>query len=226
MADSSTPLPSSATNPNNTVPEHAADEDLSSQPNSPPLSRSHSTASSSGQTQDTDDWDFFPPLDKLTVFDYLDQLALPQRLEKINRTYLVQRDKVKRGFESTRVKARLRTDQELEKYREKYSKGLDKILENWNDTKIVSSREKLSFVVGVSNIFITGLLIGGYPYVSPAQMAVPTLLTCVCSEWMHVWYSLQLLYFMPIRYYTYHQMGYHYVGLTDLPFFPLGMHDC
>ncbi|KAI5847510.1 hypothetical protein BZA05DRAFT_426577 [Tricharina praecox] len=200
MADSSTPLPSSATNPNNTVPEHAADEDLSSQPNSPPLSRSHSTASSSGQTQDTDDWDFFPPLDKLTVFDYLDQLALPQRLEKINRTYLVQRDKVKRGFESTRVKARLRTDQELEKYREKYSKGLDKILENWNDTKIVSSREKLSFVVGVSNIFITGLLIGGYP------------------EWMHVWYSLQLLYFMPIRYYTYHQMGYHYF-LADLCYF-------
>jgi len=171
MADSSIPLPSSATSP--IVPEHAAEEDLSSQPNSPPLSRSHSVASSAGQTQEADDWDIFPPVDKLTVFDYLDQLALPQRLEKINRTYLVQKDKVKRGFESTRVKARLRTDQELEKYREKYSKGLDKVLENWNDAKIVSSREKLSFVVGVSNIFITGLLMGGYPYVSPSSLREP-----------------------------------------------------
>jgi len=166
MADSSIPLQSSATN------EHATDGDLSSQPCSSPLLRSHSTASSSGQTQDSDDWDFFPPLDKLTIFDYLDQLALPQRLEKINKTYLVQKDKVKRGFENTRVKARLRTDLELEKYREKYSKGLDKILENWNDTKAVSAREKLSFVVGVSNIFITGFLIGGYPYVSRAQLVV------------------------------------------------------
>jgi len=41
--------------------------------------------------------------------------------------------------------------------------------------------------------------------VNPADMCY--------SEWMHVWYSLQLLYFMPIRYYTYHQRGYHYVGL-------------
>jgi hypothetical protein len=70
---------------------------------------------------------------------------------------------VKRGFQQTKAKAILKTDFELEKYREKYNRGLDKVLERWNDTKVVSTREKISFVVGVSNIFITGYLIGGYP---------------------------------------------------------------
>jgi hypothetical protein len=216
MGDSSLPLPSSTTEPANMVPEHEIDSEGSvSALSSPPLSRSHSSASSSALTQDSDDWDIFPPLDKLTIFDYLDQFALPQRLDNFNRTYLVQKDRVKRRLEQTKAKALQRTDLELEKYREKYNKGLDKVLERWNDTKVVSTREKISFVVGVSNIFITGLLMGGYPcgprHVSTVQNQELT----PSSEWMHVWYSLQLLYFMPIRYYTYHQMGYHYF-LADL----------
>lgn len=36
-----------------------------------------------------------------------------------------------------------------------------------------------------------------------------------CREWMHVYYSLQMLYFMPIRYYTYRKVGYSYF-LADL----------
>ncbi|KAF8242609.1 hypothetical protein K440DRAFT_115631 [Wilcoxina mikolae CBS 423.85] len=204
MGDNSIPLSASATSPSSVVPELERDNEssdgYSSIPSSPPLSRSHSSASSSAQTQESDDWEIFPPLDKLTIFDYLDQLALPQRLDKINRTYLVQKDKVKRGFQQTKAKAILKTDFELEKYREKYQRGLDRVLERWNDTKVVSTREKISFVVGVSNVFITGYLIGGYP------------------EWMHIWYSMQLLYFMPIRYYTYHKVGYHYF-LADLCYF-------
>ena len=35
------------------------------------------------------------------------------------------------------------------------------------------------------------------------------------SDWMHIWYSLQLIYFMPLRYYTYHKVGYQYF-LADL----------
>lgn len=153
--------------------ESSSSEGYSSLPSSPPLSRSPSAASSSSaaraqaQAHESDDWgEMFPPLDKLTIFDYLDQLALPQRLERINRTYLLQKDKVKRGFQQTKAKAMRKTDRELERYREKYSKGLDRVLERWNDTKVVSTREKISFVVGVSNVFITGVLIGGYPLVS------------------------------------------------------------
>lgn len=52
---------------------------------------------------------------------------------------------------------------EFEKYKEKFGQGLDKLVDKWSDTKIISSREKIAFVVGVCNIFITGFLIGGYP---------------------------------------------------------------
>lgn len=38
------------------------------------------------------------------------------------------------------------------------------------------------------------------------------------SDWIHIWYSVQLLYFMPVRYYTYHKKGYHYF-LADLCYF-------
>jgi hypothetical protein len=167
MGDSSLPLPSSATEPSNMIPDNVSDtagESEASAPSSPRASRSNSSASSSGsQVQESEEWDAFPPLDKLTIFDYLDQFALPQRLDNLNQTYRAQKNKVKRRLEETKAKALLRTDLELEKYREKYNRGLDKVLERWNDTKVVSTREKISFVVGVSNIFITGLLMGGYP---------------------------------------------------------------
>ena len=219
--DSSTPLPASAASTSSGPErdqESSSSEGYSSLPSSPSLSRSHSTASSSSaaaahartQAQESDDWgEMFPPLDKLTIFDYLDQLALPQRLEKINRTYLLQKDKVKRGFQQTKAKAMRKTDLELERYREKYSKGLDRVLQRWNDTKVVSTREKISFVVGVSNVFITGVLIGGYPLVFP-RLSQEKRLMIIFREWMHIWYSIQLLYFMPIRYYTYQKAGYHY----------------
>ncbi|KAF8475668.1 hypothetical protein BDZ91DRAFT_649388 [Kalaharituber pfeilii] len=165
---------------------------------SPQLSRSSSVSSSS---QLIDDWDF-TPLDKLTVFDVLDNLALPLRLEKINKTLNLKkhRDKVKEQYVKQKERVIRKRDEELEKLKGKYTKGLDELIVRWNDTAAISAREKISFVVGVSNIFITGFLAGGYP------------------EWMHVWYSLQLIYFMPLRYYTYHKKGYHYF-LADLCYF-------
>lgn len=35
---------------------------------------------------------------------------------------------------------------------------------------------------------------------------------------MHIWYTLQLAWFLPLRYYQYHQKGYHYF-LADLCYF-------
>ncbi|KAI5808772.1 hypothetical protein DFH27DRAFT_598380 [Peziza echinospora] len=166
---------------------------------SPKLSRSSSFASTAQWLND--DWEF-TPLDKLTVFDVLDNLALPQRLEKINKSLNLKkhRDKVKAQYEKQKERVKKRTDEELEKFKTKYTKGLDDLIVQWNDTRAISAREKISFVVGVSNIFITGFLVGGYP------------------DWIHIWYSLQLVYFMPIRYYSYHKMGYHYF-LADLCYF-------
>jgi len=44
------------------------------------------------------------------------------------------------------------------------------------------------------------MLLGGYP------------------EYFHYWYTAQLLYFMPLRWYTYQKRGYHYF-LADLCYF-------
>ncbi|KAL6862365.1 hypothetical protein J3F83DRAFT_746073 [Trichoderma novae-zelandiae] len=176
------------------------------------LSRNPSFSGSSSTYQD--DWDALPPLDRLTVLDLLDNFALPQQLEKLQRGISAQTDKVRRSrdaFKSKTQNARDRmveewrrrvpsADEQLERYRKRMRQRVDKLGKQWNDTKAISLREKISFICGVMNIFASGYLMGGFP------------------EWFHIWYTVQLLYFMPIRIFTYHRRGYHYF-LADLCYF-------
>lgn len=177
---------------------------------SPKLSRSNSFGSSSFQ----DDDDSFPPLDRLTVLDILDNFALPQHLEKLQRGISAQTEKIKRSrdaFKSRGELARDRmveewrrrvpsTEEQLERYRKRVRTSVEKLGNRWNDTKVITLREKISFICGVMNVFISGFLIGGYP------------------ELFHLWYTAQLAYFMPVRFYTYRRRGYHYF-LADLCYF-------
>lgn len=184
----------------------------SSLPPSPgilPRNASFSTASSYQE-----DWEVFPPLDTLTIFDILDNLALPQRLERWQNKLSAQTEKVRRQREklkSTSLNAKERVveewrrrlpppDEQLEKYRKRMRESVDRLGTKWHDTKAVTAREKLSFIAGVLNIFISGYLIGAYP------------------ELFYYWFTAQLCYFMPIRFYTYHSRGYHYF-LADLCYF-------
>ncbi|KAI9877403.1 MAG: hypothetical protein M1830_004024 [Pleopsidium flavum] len=183
----------------------------SSTPPSPRLSRNMSF-STSGSYQE--DWDAFPPLDRLTVFDVLDNLALPQRLEKLQNTLSAQTEKVRRQREklkSSGVNAKDRVveewrrrvpppDEQLDRYRKRMKESVDRLGRRWNDAKVVTVREKIAFIAGVLNIFISGYLIGAHP------------------QSFYYWFTAQLCYFMPIRYYTYHQRGYHYF-LADLCYF-------
>jgi hypothetical protein len=178
---------------------------------SPRLSRNPSFSGSSSYQED---WEAIPPLDRLTVFDLLDNFALPHQLEKLQNTLSIQKEKVKRqrdvlksrsSYAKDRVVEEWRrrlppADEQLERYRRKMRDGVDKLGKRWSDTKAITLREKFSFIAGVLNIFISGYLIGGFP------------------EYFHIWYTAQLLYFMPIRYYTYHKRGYHYF-LADLCYF-------
>jgi hypothetical protein len=152
------------------------------------------------------------------MFDFLDNFALPQQLEKIQRTVSAQTDKVRRqrdvlksrsSYAKERVVDEWRrrvppADEQLQRYRKRMSQSVEKLGNQWNDTKAVTLREKFSFIGGVLNIFISGYLIGAYP------------------QYFHIWYTLQLLYFMPIRFYTYHKRGYHYF-LADLCYFVNGL---
>jgi hypothetical protein len=67
----------------------------------------------------------------------------------------------------------------------------------WNDGKSVSTRDKIAFCSAVGNIFATALLLGMAP------------------EKLPVWYTGQMIYYMPLRYFSYHRRGYHYF-IADL----------
>lgn len=180
-------------------------------PGSPLLSR-HGSFSAGSSYQE--DWEAYPPLDRLTVFDILENFALPQQLEKLQSTISAQTEKVKRqrdvlktrgSYAKDRVVEEWRrrlppADEQLDRYRRKMRDNVDRLSRRWNDTKAVTMREKLAFIGGVSNIFISGYLIGAWP------------------QYFHIWYTGQLLYFMPVRYYSYHKRGYHYF-LADLCYF-------
>ncbi|KAK6537867.1 hypothetical protein TWF694_010767 [Orbilia ellipsospora] len=175
---------------------------------SPTLSRSGSFVGSSKD----EDWEGVAQVDRLTLFDLLDNLALPtlalnQRIEKWNRTLQTQSETfkkqgkfVKETYDKQKERVFKKRDVEIEKLRARYGKNVNQLMKRWQDQKTVTLREKLSFCVGVSNIFISGYLLGGYPHL------------------MHWWYTLQMAYFMPIRFYTYHKRGYHYF-LADLCYF-------
>jgi hypothetical protein len=180
-------------------------------PGSPRLSRNPSFSGSSSYQED---WEAFPPLDRLTVFDLLDNFALPQQLEKLQRNISVQTEKVRKQRDALKTRSsatkqrvveewRRRVpsaEEQLDRYRRRMRENVDRLGKRWNDTRAVTLREKVSFICGVLNVFISGYLIGGYP------------------QYFHHWYTAQLCYFMPIRYYTYHRRGYHYF-LADLCYF-------
>ncbi len=204
--------PDGATTPSlSSSPENAvADTPDLGPAKSPRLSRNPSFSNSSSYQED---WDI-PPLDRLTVLDLLDNFALPQQLEKISKGISAQTEKLRKSrdaLKSRSVMARERmveewrqrvpsAEEQLERYRKRMRSSIEKLGRQWNDTKTITIREKVSFICGVMNIFISGYLIGGFP------------------EYFHLWYTVQILYFMPIRFYTYHRRGYHYF-LADLCYF-------
>ena len=203
---------SAASSTGGSPPPGARTPTLSSSPPSPAILARNTSFSNSCSYQE--DWEVFPPLDRLTVFDLLDNLALPQRLEKWQNTLSAQTEKVRRQREklkSSGLSAKDRVveewrrrvpppDEQLDKYRKRMRESVDRLGRRWHDTKAVTVREKVAFIAGVLNIFISGYLIGAHP------------------DLFYYWFTLQLCYFMPIRYYTYHKRGYHYF-LADLCYF-------
>ena len=189
----------------------------SSHPGSPNLrpnllSSRNSSFVNSGSFQE--DWEAFPPLDKLTIFDIFENIALPSQLERWQATLSAQKEKVRKQQErlrSTGASAKDRAvsewrkrvptaDEQFDKYRKRVKKSVDALSKRWSDTAAVTAREKLSFISSVLNIFISGYLIGAWP------------------AGFYYWFTLQVAYFMPIRYFTYHRKGYQYF-LFDLCYF-------
>ena len=182
---------------------------------SPKLSRN---SSFSGESTNDELMDALPPLDRLSVLDLLDNFTLPQQLEKLQKGISAQTNKVRRQRDAFKSKTQLAkdrmveewrrrvpsADEQLDRYKKRMRRRVEKLGKHWNDTKAVTLREKISFICGVMNIFISGYLLGGKP------------------EYFHLWYTAQLVYFMPIRVFLYHRRGYHYF-LADLCYFVNGL---
>lgn len=178
-------------------------------PSTPGLSRSGSFSNSSAYMDDSDadEGSFFPPVERLTMFDFIENLALTQRVEKLQNSISTQTERLKKRGLNTRDRAveewrrRVPSESEqLDKYKKRMRQSVDRLSERWKSTTAVTAREKASFIAAVMNIFVSGYLVGGRP------------------DWFPLWYGAQLSYFMPIRWYTYHKKGYHYF-LADLCYF-------
>ncbi|KAF2275019.1 uncharacterized protein EI97DRAFT_434584 [Westerdykella ornata] len=209
---SSNPLPGDSTHGGSAIVGEDRTTSVPSAGSSTGLTRNSSFSSSHYQDDfsDADEGSFFPPLERLTMFDFIENLALPQRVERIQSSLQAQRERFKRQqsrLNNTKDRMveewRLRVptaEEQLDKYRKRVRTSVNRITERWNDRATVTAREKASFIAGVMNIFISGYIVGARPEIFP------------------LWYTAQLLYFMPLRYYSYHKKGYHYF-LADLCYF-------
>ena len=175
----------------------------SSSPGSPMLLSRNNSYLDSQSTQE--DWD--TPLDKLTFFDIFDNLALPTKLEKLQLTMKEQRQRFIARREKARNKAvsewrkRVPTSEEqLAKYRTSVKKSVDGLSARWSEVATISAQEKVAFISAVLNVFISGYLIGAVP------------------QYFYYWFTIQLLFFMPIRLVKYKKRGNHYF-LADLCYF-------
>jgi len=71
---------------------------------------------------------------------------------------------------------------------------------SWQSAKVVRTREKILFFFGVMNVLLSTLLFGLAP------------------QWVHVSYTIQGLYLLPLRFYRYKKRDWHYF-LFDLCYF-------
>ena len=163
-----------------------------STPGTPGLSRSSSSADVSSSGFESFGQDSFPPVDRLTMFDILENFALPQRLERMQNAIHDNAEKLRRqrarlasgalrGKNNLVGEWRKRVpvgspEEQLDKYRRRMRDNVDRLNKRWKAAKTVTMNEKISFVTAVLNIFISGYLIGGWP------------------QYFHYWYTAQLAY--------------------------------
>ena len=163
-------------------------------PSTPGMSRTASGSDmSGGYGFESFGQDSFPPVDRLTMFDILENFALPQRLEKMQNAIHDNAEKLRRQrarlasralsgksmVGEWRKRVKMAPEEQLDKYRRRMRDSVDRLNKRWKDSKTVTLMEKLSFVTACLNIFISGYLIGGWP------------------QYFHYWYTAQLWYVLP-----------------------------
>ncbi|KIK99702.1 hypothetical protein PAXRUDRAFT_465508 [Paxillus rubicundulus Ve08.2h10] len=91
-------------------------------------------------------------------------------------------------------------DREIRNFKLKVSSRMQSLVSSWHSAKVVRTREKVSFFCGVMSVLVSALLFGMAP------------------QWVHIAYTLQGLYFLPVRAYIYKKRLWHYF-LFDLCYY-------
>jgi hypothetical protein len=88
---------------------------------------------------------------------------------------------------------------------------------SWQSAKVIRTREKVSFFLGVMNLVLSSLIFAKAPEYSLFSFSVCRSLTNP-SRWVHVLYTAQCLFLLPLRFYIYKKRAWHYF-LFDLCYF-------
>ncbi|KAI0771965.1 hypothetical protein BD413DRAFT_604100 [Trametes elegans] len=91
-------------------------------------------------------------------------------------------------------------ERDLQKYKLKVSQRLLAVTETWHSAKVIRTREKVTFFMAVMTLLLT------------------TLMFALAPEWIHIAYTVQIAYYLPLRVYMYKKRAWHYF-LFDLCYY-------
>ncbi|RDB20515.1 hypothetical protein Hypma_012426 [Hypsizygus marmoreus] len=91
-------------------------------------------------------------------------------------------------------------EREIKNFKVKLSSRMTNLAASWQSAKVVRTREKVSFFFGVMTLLFSALMFGLAP------------------EWIHVAYTVQGCYLLPLRFYQYKKRAWHYF-LFDLCYY-------
>ncbi|PBK72953.1 hypothetical protein ARMSODRAFT_953389 [Armillaria solidipes] len=169
---------------------------MSSRPPSPPLGKKYLTNSLErlqGVRDEMSDWSSaFTLLDTMeTYFDSHVDL-LQRKLQKHgDRLKLKAEETFKMRDISGDVLAE-NFEREFKNFKVKISTRMASLSNSWQSAKVVRTREKVSFFFGVMSLLFSALMFGLAP------------------QWVHIAYTIQGCYLLPLRAYTYKKRAWHY----------------
>ncbi|EMD40466.1 hypothetical protein CERSUDRAFT_111065 [Gelatoporia subvermispora B] len=153
---------------------------------------------------DISDWaSGFTLLDTMeTYFD--------SRIDLLQRSWAKHSDRLKMRAEERlqellkrdvfKITANNQLEREAQRFKLKLSQRLISLTQTWHSTKVVRTREKLTFFMGVMLVLFTALMFNMAP------------------QWIHVTYTLLSAYLLPMRVYMYKKRSWHYF-LFDLCYY-------
>ncbi|KAJ7477100.1 hypothetical protein B0H11DRAFT_1726499 [Mycena galericulata] len=91
-------------------------------------------------------------------------------------------------------------ERELKGFKLRISTRMTTLASSWQSAKVVRTKAKVSFFFGVMSLLVSALLFGMAP------------------QWVHIAYTIQSCYLLPLRVYTYKKRAWHYF-LFDLCYY-------